>query len=238
MKDVGEARDAAVEDSFSAASGIHRVKRSDWWTEYEGEESGLRETLESLVVPEATPTAKDDDVLEAPSYNQEANTEAILKEGFQNLTSQMDKILEKMETMPSHITNWFSLINEAGKMIQAAKVMEENSIRDTAELGNATQASDNNTDVTHDGTDITSGLAHSFLPQTDVFFKADVSNKLSVLTQIGSNISRTLDGLLDRNAGNDYRQPNFSCPHWNRGDYQHVGPTGYYSTCYYVQANV
>ena len=229
MNDVGGAREVADEDAFSATSGIHRVKRGLWAEEEESQ------PVETVV---ATSPTTNDAVTKAPNYDREAATEAILKEGFQNLTLQMDKILEKMETMPSFLTNWFSLINEKGKMTQTPKHMEGNLIRGTAELGNATQASVDNTDATDDATDIASSSARSVLPRTDTSFEADISNKLSSLTEIGSSISRTLDDLLDRNAGNDYRQPNFSCPHWNRGDYQHVGPTGYYSSCYYVQANV
>ena len=61
---------------------------------------------------------------------------------------------------------------------------------------------------------------------------------LKTIVEISNNISTTLDVIVDRSFSMDYRQPNFSCPNWNRGNYQYIGPDGYYSTCYYVQSNV
>ena len=66
----------------------------------------------------------------------------------------------------------------------------------------------------------------------------EMASSLKTIVQIGNNISATLDVIIDRFSAIDYRQPNFSCPNWNRGNYQFIGPDGYYSTCYYVQPNV
>ena len=108
---------------------------------------------------------------------------------------------------------------------------------DSTDVGNATDTFDDSAATSNNGTDVSFGNEGSSL-QPYVAFRIDVGNKLSLLTEIGSNISQTLDSLLDLSENEVYRQPNFSCPHWNRGDYQHVGPTGFYSTCYYVQPNV
>ena len=82
------------------------------------------------------------------------------------------------------------------------------------------------------------GMAQPVFTRTDAAYVVDVGHKLSLLAEIGSNISQTLDGMVERNKGIDYKQPNAACPDWNRGGYQYVGPTGFFSSCYYVQHEV
>ena len=106
MKDAGKVQD--VQD----ASGVHRVKRQLDPGHNPDHVINLEDIIstESAEVPAAT---VGDAIINAPPpHDQHAITEAILKEGFQNLTSKMDNILEKIETIPSLVDRWISLIME------------------------------------------------------------------------------------------------------------------------------
>ena len=52
------------------------------------------------------------------------------------------------------------------------------------------------------------------------------------------DIRNTLYKIWSRMSSHDYRYANYSCPNWNSGQYQYIGPYGYFSTCYFVQENV
>ena len=121
MKDVGKVRDAADEDAFQDASGVHRVKRQLDPDHNPDHLINLEDVIstESAEVP--TATVGDAIINTTPLHDQHAITEAILKEGFQNLTSKMDNILEKIETIPSLVDRWISLImEEQGKECNVA----------------------------------------------------------------------------------------------------------------------
>ena len=66
---------------------------------------------------------------------------------------------------------------------------------------------------------------------------SNVKPQLEALTNVTRDIGATLDNVWNRMIRNDYRHPNFTCPDWNRGDFQYVGPDGFYSTCYYLDSS-
>ena len=155
-----------------------------------------------------------DEALEAlKAHTSEMST--ILTEGFSNITVRFDQVLSYTQQLPSLSGHLVNFLDAQQKQLQL--LIERTTILDDQ----------NKTDV-----------VEMDLPSPITVVNDDFTDQLKSIASTALNISESLDGILDRFTRKDYRQANFSCPNRNRGDYQFVGPKGFYSTCYFLAKNV
>ena len=140
------------------------------------------------------------------------SVEQILNEGFFNLTSRFDRMIQSTtREEPTHEPDMASLFR-LGNLVQ-------NTSNDKARVSTNETERQSNEELAFGS-------------------NAEMASHMKKIVEVNTNISTTLDVIVDRFFTMDYRQPNYSCPNWNRGNYQYIGPDRYYSTCYYKQSNV
>ena len=157
--------------------------------------------------------------------------EAILSEGFSNITARFDQILTYTQPIPSIENHFIKFLDTQEKQQQVQSQLQlqlQRQLQLLMERGFPILHVTNDTDIREsDG------------PQSPIpVVNDDFTEQLKTIASTALNISEALDGILDRFTTKDYRQPNYSCPNRNRGDYQFVGPKGFYSTCYHLAKNV
>ena len=157
--------------------------------------------------------------------------ESILSEGFSNITARFDQILTYTQHLPSIENHFIKFLDAQEKQLQVQSQLQ-------SQLQQQLQLLMERSFRTLNGTNDTD-IRESDGPQFPIpIVNDDFAVQLKTIASTALNISEALDGILDRFTTKDYRQPNYSCPNRNRGDYQFVGPKGFYSTCYYLAKNV
>ena len=160
--------------------------------------------------------------LEAHSFKMET----ILSKGFSTITEKLDQALTYAQSLPSINSHLTDIVGSQEKQLQLQSQLK-------LQLKKLINKSLGGSHIAE------TGIKHSDgLPSQTLNFKDNSATQLKIIASTALNISKALDGILDRFAVKDYRHPNYSCPNLNRGDYQFVGPKGFYSTCYFLAKNV